>query len=55
MLHLLGGATMDLDIEQGIEMGRPSLLHVTARQEGSTIRVSVGGGVVPVCAGRISV
>ena len=55
MLHLLGGGPMTLDIEQGIEMGRPSLLRVTARQEARAIRVSVGGGVVPVCTGRIAV
>ncbi len=59
----LGGLLLDLDgsdhlaieIEQGIEMGRPSLLNVIARREAGAIRVSVGGGVVPVSRGTLLV
>lgn len=53
LLHRAGGDSLAVDIEQGIEMGRPSLLHVAARRDGDAIRVSVGGGVVPVSAGHI--
>lgn len=53
LLHQAGGESLTLVIEQGIEMGRPSLLNVTARRAVDGIRVSVGGGVVPVSRGTI--
>lgn len=40
------------DITQGVEMGRPSLLHVAARRVGGEIRATVGGGCVPVLRGE---
>jgi trans-2,3-dihydro-3-hydroxyanthranilate isomerase len=40
------------DIVQGVEMGRPSLLHVGARRQGGEIRATVGGGCVPVLRGE---
>lgn len=43
------------DIAQGVEMGRPSLLRVTARREGGEIRATVGGGCVPVLRGEATV
>lgn len=53
LLHRDGGDSLAVEVEQGIEMGRPSRLRVTARRGADGIRVSVGGGVVPVSAGRI--
>jgi trans-2,3-dihydro-3-hydroxyanthranilate isomerase len=47
--------TLSVEVEQGVEMGRPSLLHVTARRAADGIRVTVGGGVVPVARGVITV
>lgn len=51
LLHRTGADRIALVVEQGIEMGRPSLLAVEAWREGEAIRVSVGGGVVPVSRG----
>ena len=44
------------DVRQGVEMGRPSLLHgrVTSRG-GTVVGCAVGGQVVPVATGRIAV
>lgn len=43
-------------VEQGLEMGRPSLLHVEAdRTNGSTSAVRVGGSAVSVSRGTMSV
>ncbi len=42
-----------LDLIQGVEMGRPSLLRLRAWREGSDIRAAVGGGVVPFSSGRL--
>ncbi|MGG5812287.1 PhzF family phenazine biosynthesis protein [Falsiroseomonas sp. CW058] len=53
LLEREGGEALEIEVEQGVEMGRPSLLHVTARRGADGIRVTVGGGVVPVAAGRI--
>jgi trans-2,3-dihydro-3-hydroxyanthranilate isomerase len=40
-------------VEQGFEMGRPSLLHLRAQKEGDAIRVQVGGRVVLVAKGKL--
>ncbi|MBN9468053.1 MAG: PhzF family phenazine biosynthesis protein [Bosea sp.] len=40
------------EITQGVEMGRPSLLHVAARRMDGEIRATVGGGCVPVLRGE---
>ena len=56
LLHLAGGSAMALEVEQGSEMGRPSLLILAARREGDgAIRVRVGGGVVPVSRGVMTI
>lgn len=55
LLDLAGGDHLAVEIEQGIEMGRPSLLSVVARREAGAIRVTVGGGVVAVARGTLSV
>ena len=40
-------------IEQGFEMGRPSLLRLRARKRAGRIDVFVGGHVVPIVEGRL--
>lgn len=51
LLHGAGTDRITLEVEQGIEMGRPSQLAVEAWREDGAIRVSVGGGVVSVTRG----
>lgn len=54
LLAVAGGSLLNLEVEQGVEMGRPSLLHLAARRDADgAIRVRVGGGVVPVARGTI--
>jgi trans-2,3-dihydro-3-hydroxyanthranilate isomerase len=49
-------ATLEWTVAQGVEMGRPSKLHLTAeRREGEIAQVRVAGGAVVVCRGRIEV
>jgi trans-2,3-dihydro-3-hydroxyanthranilate isomerase len=43
------------EIEQGVEMGRPSLLRVAARRAPDGLRASVGGNCVPVLSGEARV
>jgi trans-2,3-dihydro-3-hydroxyanthranilate isomerase len=52
LLHLSGAESARLDIAQGVEMGRPSLLRARARRTPGGIRASVGGGCVPVLRGE---
>jgi trans-2,3-dihydro-3-hydroxyanthranilate isomerase len=54
LLAAAGGEALAVTLEQGVEMRRPSLLAVEARRDAAgAIRVSVGGGVVPVARGVI--
>ncbi|GMA52540.1 phenazine biosynthesis protein [Alicyclobacillus contaminans] len=46
-----GTQSIQVRIEQGYEIPRPSLLHARAEQTESGIRVKVGGRVVPVARG----
>jgi len=55
LLSLSGGADGRYEIEQGVEMGRPSLLRVAARRAAEGIRATVGGGCVPVLRGEAEV
>ena len=49
-------ASLAWTVEQGIEMGRPSVLYVEAdRAEGATSAVRVGGGAVHVSRGSMAV
>lgn len=48
-----GSDTIDLRVEQGYEINRPSLLLLRARPNGDQIDVFVGGKVVMVAAGRL--
>ena len=46
--------TLRWNVEQGVEMGRPSRLFLTAeRRDGQIAEVRVAGGAVVVCSGRI--
>jgi trans-2,3-dihydro-3-hydroxyanthranilate isomerase len=42
------------EIVQGVEMGRPSKLSVTARRAADGVRATVGGGCVPVLKGEVT-
>ncbi|WP_309605736.1 PhzF family phenazine biosynthesis protein [Phenylobacterium sp.] len=44
----------EFEVIQGVEMGRPSRLHVTARRTAEGVRASVGGGCVPVMRGEVT-
>ena len=55
LLSVIDAPTLDLEIEQGVEMGRPSLLYAGARRAPDGIRASVGGSAVPVMRGVIEV
>ena len=44
---------IDIRVEQGYEIGRPSLLYLQAEDEGNHIDVSVGGKVVMVAKGEL--
>ena len=49
-------ATLEWEVAQGIEMGRPSRLHVTAeRRQGEVVEVRVAGNAVVACRGKIDV
>jgi trans-2,3-dihydro-3-hydroxyanthranilate isomerase len=49
-------ATLEWTVAQGVEMGRPSRLHVTAeRRQGEVVEVRVAGGAVVACRGQIDV
>lgn len=48
-----GDESVDVRVEQGYEMGRPSLLLLKAKSTGDQISVSVGGRVIPVAIGRL--
>lgn len=49
--RLHGEGPVGLAIEQGIEIDRPSKLHLRARRDGDRVEVRVGGRVVPVAEG----
>ncbi|MDB5499536.1 MAG: PhzF family phenazine biosynthesis protein [Phenylobacterium sp.] len=53
-LSLSGAAEARYEITQGVEMGRPSRLSVSALRGPDGIRASVGGGCVPVFRGEVS-
>lgn len=48
-----GQETVDVRVEQGYEMGRPSLLLLRSEPQGEQISVSVGGRVIPVAIGKL--
>jgi trans-2,3-dihydro-3-hydroxyanthranilate isomerase len=48
-----GEDRVDVRVEQGYEMGRPSLLHLAADASGPDVTVEVGGSIVPVARGEL--
>ncbi len=52
--QVLGKGDIDLRVEQGYEIGRPSLLLVDVNREGENITVHVGGKVIPVAQGELT-
>jgi trans-2,3-dihydro-3-hydroxyanthranilate isomerase len=54
LLSLTQDAAARYDIVQGVEMGRPSRLDVTAQRTPDGIRATVGGGCVPVMRGELA-
>jgi trans-2,3-dihydro-3-hydroxyanthranilate isomerase len=54
LLSLTQEQQASYDLVQGVEMGRPSRLDVTARRAPDGIRATVGGGCVPVMRGEIA-
>ncbi len=55
LLSLTTGERARFAIEQGVEMGRPSLLRVEAWRAPEGLRASVGGACVPVLRGEAQV
>jgi trans-2,3-dihydro-3-hydroxyanthranilate isomerase len=53
-LSLTDAPETRFQIVQGVEMGRPSRLSVSARRAADGVRASVGGGCVPVFRGEVS-
>jgi len=51
--EFFGDGTVDARVEQGYEMGRPSLLWHDSGADGGTITVRIGGGVIPVTRGEL--
>lgn len=48
-----GSDEIDVSVEQGYEMGRPSQLHLRASRSNGDIEIHVGGSVMPVAEGRL--
>jgi trans-2,3-dihydro-3-hydroxyanthranilate isomerase len=51
--RLFGADAVDVRVEQGYEIQRPSLLYLRAEREGDGINVSVGGKVQLVARGEL--
>jgi trans-2,3-dihydro-3-hydroxyanthranilate isomerase len=49
----LGTDAVDVRVEQGYEIGRPSLLYLKAERAGDEIMVDVGGKVQMVARGEL--
>ena len=49
----LGQASVEARVEQGHQVGRPSLLHLRAGADGDGIRVEVGGQAITVAKGEL--
>ena len=48
-----GADPINVRVEQGYEIGRPSLIYLRASQRGDTIQVNVGGKVVPIARAEL--
>lgn len=51
--RFFGDSEIDVRVEQGYEIERPSLLYLRGEDDGESIRIEVGGSVVPVAEGRL--
>jgi trans-2,3-dihydro-3-hydroxyanthranilate isomerase len=51
--HYFGGDLVRARVEQGYEIGRPSLLHLKAENREGEIQVYVGGKVVMIAKGEL--
>ena len=49
-----GKNKIDIRVEQGYEIGRPSLLYLRAEEKEGKINVSVGGKVAMVAKGKLN-
>mgnify|MGYP002278572072 CR=1 FL=1 len=49
----LGSGSVSVRVEQGYELGRPSLVHLDALDRGDEVTVEVGGRVVDVARGEL--
>jgi trans-2,3-dihydro-3-hydroxyanthranilate isomerase len=54
LLSLDGGDSAAFDVSQGVEMGRPSRLKVTAHRAADGVRATVGGGCAPMFKGQVT-
>ena len=54
LLSLTDADEAAYEIVQGVEMGRPSRLSVTARRAADGVHATVGGGCVPVLKGEVT-
>jgi trans-2,3-dihydro-3-hydroxyanthranilate isomerase len=52
LLSLTADGSGKYEVSQGVEMGRPSRLRLTASREADGIRATVGGGCIPVFRGE---
>jgi trans-2,3-dihydro-3-hydroxyanthranilate isomerase len=48
-----GDAKLNIRVEQGYEIGRPSLLYLRAEDKGDGVEVNVGGSVVMIAKGEL--
>lgn len=55
LLALNGSDSAEFDIAQGVEIGRPSRLRVTARRQPQGIVATVGGACIAVTRGHLSI
>lgn len=51
--HYFGSSSIDIRVEQGYEINRPSLLYLRASEQGDSIDVNVGGKVFMVAKGSL--
>jgi len=48
-----GADQIDVRVEQGHEIGRPSLIYLRAKRSGESIEVNVGGKVIPIARAEL--
>jgi trans-2,3-dihydro-3-hydroxyanthranilate isomerase len=52
--RFFGASKVNARVEQGCEIGRPSLLHLQSEETHGEIEVNVGGRVIPVAEGELA-